>query len=74
MRANPGHGGGNASFVFGIFTGDFRHALTLFAYEQSQKPLKEALCGAEDIALIVGPEGGFSPEEAAEIEAAGADR
>ena len=27
---------------------------------------------AEDIALIVGPEGGFSPEEAAEIEAAGA--
>lgn len=48
------------------------HALTLFAYEQSQKPLKEALCGAEDIALIVGPEGGFSPEEAAEIEAAGA--
>ena len=48
------------------------HALTLFAYEQSQKPLKEALCGAEDIALVVGPEGGFSPEEAAEIEAAGA--
>lgn len=48
------------------------HALTLFAYEQSRESLKEALCGAEDIALVVGPEGGFSPEEAAEIEAAGA--
>ena len=38
--------------------------LALFLYEGGGLPLREALGGAERIALITGPEGGFSPAEA----------
>lgn len=51
------------------------HELILFAYEEErQVSLKQALRGtqARDIALIVGPEGGFSQSEAERIIARGA--
>ncbi len=47
------------------------HALMLYAYEESDDSLKEAMKNAEDIALIIGPEGGFTAEEAKKIIAAG---
>lgn len=45
----------------------FPHELVLFAYEEERVyTLKQALRGTHacDIALIIGPEGGFAPEEA----------
>ena len=50
------------------------HDLVLFAYEEERvRTLKSALCGsgAKDIALIIGPEGGFALEEAEALRAAG---
>ena len=58
--------------------GDFlkeigKHELTIFAYECAEEPLKPILTtDAEDIAIIIGCEGGFSEKEAEEIIAAGA--
>lgn len=39
--------------------------VVIFAYEKSAKSLKEALknCNAKNVAVVVGPEGGFSKEE-----------
>ncbi|MEX1307324.1 MAG: 16S rRNA (uracil(1498)-N(3))-methyltransferase [Eubacteriales bacterium] len=51
------------------------HALALLCYEDEQKrSLKQILSqsNAKDIAVIIGPEGGFSPEEAAALADAGA--
>ena len=48
------------------------HELTLFAYEEEKETeLKFALRGREpkDVALVIGPEGGFAPEEAEWIKA-----
>ncbi len=47
------------------------HALMLYAYEESDESLKEAMHNADDIALIIGPEGGFTPGEAEQIISAG---
>lgn len=50
-----------------------KHELTVFAYECADSPLKPILqTDAEDIAIIIGCEGGFSEKEAEEIIAAGA--
>jgi 16S rRNA (uracil1498-N3)-methyltransferase len=53
-----------------------RHTLCLLAWEEEKAAtIKEALrqnSGAKDIALIIGPEGGFSPLEAQSMQAAGA--
>ncbi len=50
-----------------------KHDLTIFAYECADEPLKPILStDAEDIAIIIGCEGGFSEKEAEEIIAAGA--
>ena len=49
------------------------HGKVLFAYEASEGSLKQALAGAgDDIALIIGPEGGFTEAEAKSIVEAGA--
>lgn len=51
------------------------HESVLFAYENSEVPLKQVFSevqGQRDLALVIGPEGGFSPEEAERIVAAGA--
>ncbi len=50
-----------------------KHSLSVFAYENADAPLKGVL-GTEkdDIALIIGPEGGFTESEAERIRAAGA--
>lgn len=51
------------------------HESVLFAYENSKVSLRRVfheIQGQRDIALIIGPEGGFSPEEAEQIVAAGA--
>jgi 16S rRNA (uracil1498-N3)-methyltransferase len=47
--------------------------LALFCYEQAKTPLREVLDGAkpQSAALLIGSEGGFSPEEAAAAEAQG---
>lgn len=53
----------------------FDHELVLFAYEEEQtNTLKQVLrdASAHDIALIIGPEGGFSPEEAQLLQEKGA--
>ncbi len=48
------------------------HDVTLFAYEASEGSLREALSACNDnIAMIIGPEGGFSEKEAEEIISAG---
>ena len=50
------------------------HEAVLFAYEKSDISLKrvfEQVQGKADVALIVGPEGGFTPEEARQIVQAG---
>lgn len=41
------------------------HQLALVPWESAVRPgaLREALAGMEDIALVIGPEGGISPEE-----------
>ncbi|MBQ5754549.1 MAG: 16S rRNA (uracil(1498)-N(3))-methyltransferase [Oscillospiraceae bacterium] len=44
----------------------------LFFYEGGGQPLKDACQGAKNIALITGSEGGFAPEEAELLKAAGA--
>ena len=50
-----------------------QHKTVLFAYEASEGSLENALKTAEDdIALIIGPEGGFSEAEAQSIVLAGA--
>ena len=52
-----------------------KHQRTIFAYESSENSLKQALVGidsVDDISVIIGPEGGFSEEEAEEIVKAGA--
>lgn len=50
-----------------------KHQLTVFAYECAETPLKPVLqTDAEDIAIIIGCEGGFSEKEAEEIISAGA--
>lgn len=52
-----------------------RHEAVLFAYENAEIALKQVfnkIGPKTDIALIVGPEGGFSPEEAQQITAIGA--
>jgi len=50
-----------------------KHELTIFAYECADTPLKPILqTDAEDIAVIIGCEGGFSEKEAEEIIAVGA--
>lgn len=49
--------------------------LAIFAYEAAEQPLREALAkarGKTNVCLVVGSEGGFSPEEAAQIAEAGA--
>lgn len=46
----------------------------LFCYEGGGTPLKTALSGAKNIAIITGAEGGFSPEEAEALCAAGATK
>ena len=46
------------------------HCLVL--WEDAREPLRAALRPAERVALIVGPEGGFAPEEVDELAAAGA--
>ena len=51
-----------------------RHDAVLFAYEKSEIALRqvfEQVREQKDIALIVGPEGGFSEQEAGQIIAAG---
>lgn len=51
-----------------------RHGAVLFAYEKSEIALKqvfEQIREQKDIALIIGPEGGFSEQEAEQIIAAG---
>lgn len=49
------------------------HDLTVFAYECADAPLKPVLqTGADNIAVIIGCEGGFSEKEAEQIIAAGA--
>ncbi len=48
------------------------HDLTLFAYEKSDVDLKNILESAENIAIIIGPEGGFALDEADKITDAGA--
>lgn len=51
------------------------HDLPLFCYEKAEKPLSDVLNGLpeppETVAAFVGAEGGFSPEEAKAVEAAG---
>ena len=53
------------------------HSLTLFCYEGEARSLKAVLTeraeAAEDVAVIVGSEGGFSPAEAQRITEAGAE-
>ena len=45
-----------------------KHDKVLFAYEASEGSLKEALsCTNDDVALIIGPEGGFTQAEAERI-------
>ena len=48
--------------------------LSVFAFERSDAPLKNCLCGSDAgrIGLIIGPEGGFSDEEAERIQKSGA--
>lgn len=48
------------------------HELALLAYEASESSLKDAMCDADDIALIIGPEGGFEDAEASALRDAGA--
>ena len=51
-----------------------QHGAVLFAYEKSEIALKqvfEQIREQKDIALIIGPEGGFSEQEAEQIIAAG---
>lgn len=49
------------------------HELTLFAYEASEGSLKDCFNSkADDYALVIGPEGGFTPYEAEQITKAGA--
>lgn len=50
-----------------------RGALGLFCYEAGGEAISEALSGVKDVPLgvIVGSEGGFSPEEAAFLQASG---
>ena len=48
------------------------HQKVVFAYEEAKEPLKPMLqAPAEDVALVVGPEGGCAPEEAQAIVEAG---
>lgn len=50
-----------------------KHEKAVFAYENADGDLRMALSGAAgDIALIVGCEGGFTPDEARRIVEAGA--
>lgn len=50
-----------------------RHERTIFAYECAEEPLKPILrTDAEDIALIIGCEGGFTEQEAQQITERGA--
>ena len=48
------------------------HELALLAYEASESSLHNAMCDADDIALIIGPEGGFEEAEAETLREAGA--
>lgn len=48
------------------------HELVLFAYECETAPLKGTIGSAKDIALVIGPEGGFDLSEAEAIKTAGA--
>ena len=43
----------------------------LFLYEKGGQPLAEAVAGAGSVALVSGPEGGFTPKEAGMAAAAG---
>lgn len=43
----------------------------LFFYEEGGAPLRESLAGEKGLALITGPEGGFSPSEAEQAKTAG---
>jgi 16S rRNA (uracil1498-N3)-methyltransferase len=50
-----------------------RQSFAVMLWERSTTPLREVLPAAADrIALIVGPEGGFSADEAADLDTAGA--
>ena len=46
--------------------------LALFCYEGGGSPLRTLVKGQKRIALITGAEGGFAPEEAEKLTAAGA--
>ena len=46
------------------------HGQALVAYEAEQAlSLRDAYCGAGEVALVIGPEGGFTPEEIREMPA-----
>jgi 16S rRNA (uracil1498-N3)-methyltransferase len=47
-------------------------AIGVVLHEEAERPLTELTAGGEEIVLIVGPEGGISPDELAAFEAAGA--
>jgi 16S rRNA (uracil1498-N3)-methyltransferase len=51
-----------------------KHELMLLAYENEEVPLKAKLAGRDfsDIGIIIGPEGGFEPEEVKALADAGA--
>jgi 16S rRNA (uracil1498-N3)-methyltransferase len=51
-----------------------KHGAMLFAYEKEDVSIKKRLAGRRegDIGIIIGPEGGFEPTEAAALEKAGA--
>lgn len=49
------------------------HELALLAYEESESSLENAMREAEDIAIIIGPEGGFDAAEAETLRSAGAE-
>lgn len=44
-----------------------KHELVIFAYEEETNSLRDAITLSNDIALVIGPEGGFKPEEADDI-------
>lgn len=46
-----------------------RHQQALMPWEEGGRPMREALSDVQDVAIIIGPEGGIAPEEAQRLDA-----
>ena len=64
---------GNALPFSGMIKAAAEADIPLFCYEGGGEPLRDVLRGEKPgtVSVVIGPEGGFSPEEAAEAAAAG---